>query len=59
MKAATAIRKFMSKPGINPEMHYPPVSVAEIKELKFACEPKEWKDLGRQACEDLGEYFEE
>ena len=47
MKAATAIKKFT---GAN---------VTEIKEFKIACTPEEWKELGKQACEIMGEEFEE
>ena len=47
MKAATAIKKFT---GAN---------VTEIKELKLSCTEEEWKELGKQACEIMGEVFED
>ena len=58
MKSATAIQKFLNAPGLNPEMSYPRVTVAEIKQFKDSCSPAEWAEFGRQACELLGEKHE-
>lgn len=59
MKTATAIKKFMDVPGFNPDMNYEKASAKEIKEFKDTCSEVEWKEFGRQACEVLGETFEE
>ena len=58
MKTATALRKFFSLPGHNPDMVYDPVSLPDIKELKDNCTPEEYHELGKQACELMGETFE-
>ena len=59
MKSASAIKKFMDTPGFNPEMVYTKPSMMEIKEFRTSCSDEEWKKLGRQACEAIGEEFEE
>jgi len=59
MKAAAAIIKFIGLPGHNSDMNYHKAPVAEIKNFKQACTPEEWQEFGRQACEAMGETFEE
>ena len=58
MKAATAIKRFLDKPGYNPDMIYIKPNMTEIRELKDSCSAQEWQELGRQACEALGVEFE-
>jgi len=53
LKPATAIRKFFSTDCCNTGRFYPPVSVTEIKELKDACSPMEYQELGQAAIDHL------
>lgn len=59
MKTVGAIRQFINNgPRLNPEMVYHPATVSEIKEFKDSMSVEEWHELGRQACEIMGETFE-
>jgi len=53
LRQAAAIRKFFSTDCCNTSRLYPSVSVPEIKELKDACSPMEYSDLGQAAIEHL------
>jgi len=55
LKPATAIRKFFSTDCCNTGRLYPPVSVPEIKELKDACGPVEYSELGQAAIDHLAD----
>ena len=59
MKSSSAISKFINSPGYNSEMSYTKANITEIKEFKDSCTSEEWTQFGRQACEVLGEAFEE
>lgn len=56
LKPATAIRKFVSTDCCKTGRFYPPVSVTEIKELKDACSPIEYVDLGQAANDHLADH---
>ncbi len=53
LKPATAIRKFFSTDCCNTGRSYPSIHVAEIKELKDACSPMDYADLGQAVIEHL------
>jgi hypothetical protein len=59
MKRVTAIKKYMGLPGNNPEMNYAEPKAAEMKAFLDVCSDQEKTQFGRQACEFLGETFEE
>ena len=58
MKSAKAIVSFMNKPGNRSDMDYPRVTLPELKEFKSACSIEEYRTLGKQACEAIGEVFD-
>jgi len=53
LKPATAIRNFFSTDCCNTGRLYPPISIPEIKELKDACSPMEYADMGQAVIEHL------
>jgi len=56
LKPATAIRKFFSTDCCNTGRFYPSISVTEIKELKDACSPMEYHELGQAAIDHLANH---
>ena len=56
LKPATAIRKFFSTDCCNTGRFYPAIKVTEIKELKDACSPMEYSDLGQAAIAHLTDH---
>ena len=56
LKPATAIRKFFSTDCCNTGGLYPSVSIPEIKELKDACSPMEYANLGQDAINHLEDH---
>ena len=56
LKPATNLREFLSTDCCNTGRPYPHVSVKEIKELKDACSPMEFFELGKAAIDHLVDH---
>lgn len=59
MKPAAAIMHFFNKhPGHDLGTRYPHLNVKELREFKNNCDPDEYVELAKQACDIMGEKLE-